>query len=174
MALEFARGLLDRAADPLGPTVEPEVVVPLLALKRPGVLCGAAVPKAAIEQLHRAAEMTLAHLPAELRRELWIERRWLECARGELSPAVSQRLDLYAAIAARDARAMLGRARTLLERESVEEGLDWGRFLLLSAMLGAHAAGEHEEAQRLWRTYATALYPKGRIPPSANYIVNLK
>jgi predicted methyltransferase len=172
-ALALARGLLQRSTDPLG-TVEPAVITPLLALKRPGALCGAAVSRTAIEQLHRAAELTLAKLAPELRRELWIERRWLDCAPGKLSPRVRQRLELYAAIAARDAGAMLARARALLEQGGAAEGEgDWGRYLLLTAMLGAQVAGEHEEALRIWRKYGTALHPGGAIPPHVVYVVNL-
>jgi len=172
-ALALARGLLQRTADPLG-TGEPMVITTLLALKRPGALCGAAVPKTAIEQLHRAAELTLAKLAPELRRALWVERRWVDCAPGKLAPWVRQRLDLYAAIAARDAGAMLARARALLEQGGAAEGgTDWGRFVLLTATLGAQVAGEHAEAQRLWRTYSNALYPGGVIPPHVVYVANL-
>jgi hypothetical protein len=172
-ALALARGLLQRSAEPLG-TGEPAVMTTLLALKRPAALCGAAVSRTAIEQLHRAAELTLAKLAPELRRELWIERRWLDCAPGKLSPRVRQRLELYAAIAARDAGAMLARARALLEQGRAAEGEDdWGRYLLLTAMLGAQVAGENEEALRIWRSYGTALYPGGAIPPHVVYVVNL-
>jgi hypothetical protein len=172
-ALALARGLLQRTADPLG-TGEPMVITTLLALKRPGALCGAAVPKTAIEQLHRAAELTLAKLAPELRRALWVERRWVDCAPGKLAPWVRQRLELYAAIAARDAGAMLARARALLEQGGAAEGgTDWGRFVLLTATLGAQVAGEHAEAQRLWRTYSNALYPGGVIPPHVVYVANL-
>jgi hypothetical protein len=172
-ALALARGLLQRSAEPLG-TGEPRVINTMLALKRSGALCGAAVSKMAIEQLHYAAELTLAKLAPELRRALWIERRWLDCAPGKLAPRVRQRLELYAAIAARDAPAMLARARALLEQGGAAEGGDdWGRYLLLTAMLGAQVAGEHEEAQRLWRAYGTALYPEGVIPPHVIYVANL-
>jgi len=41
-------------------------------------------------------------------------------------------------------------------------------------MLGAHAAGEREEAQRLWRVYSAALYPRGVIPPQVIYVSNLE
>jgi spermidine synthase len=171
-ALEIARGLLDASADPLAST-ERRAVVPLLALKRPGALCGTSVSAAAIEQLHVAAELTLAKLAPNLRRALWIERRWLGCAPGKLAPRVRERLDLYAAIAARDARGMLARARTLLEQGRAEGGDDWGRYLLHTAILGARAAGEPEEAQRLWRTYGAALHPGGAIPPQVLYVNNL-
>jgi hypothetical protein len=172
-ALALARGLLQRSAEPFG-TGEPAVIGTLLALKRPGALCGTAVSRTAIEQLHRAAELTLAKLAPELRRALWIERRWLDCAPGRLSPRVRQRLELYAAIAARDARAMLARAHALLEQGgAVEGGADWGRYLLLTAMLGAQVAGDHVEAQRIWRTYSNALYPRGVIPPHVIYVANL-
>jgi hypothetical protein len=172
-ALALARGLLKGSAEPLG-TGEPAVINTLLALKRPGALCGAAVLTTAIEQLHRAAELTLAKLAPELRRALWIERRWLDCASGKLAPWVRQRLELYAAIAARDAGAMLARARALLAQGGAAEGgYDWRRYLLLTAMLGAQVAGEHEEALRIWRAYGSTLYPEGVIPPHVIYVANL-
>jgi hypothetical protein len=69
---------------------------------------------------------------------------------------------------------MLARARVLLEQGRAAEGEnDWGRYLLLTAMLGAQVAGEHEEALRIWRDYGTALYPGGAIPPHVIYVVNL-
>jgi hypothetical protein len=40
-------------------------------------------------------------------------------------------------------------------------------------MLGAQVAGDPEEAQRIWRAYATALYPGGVIPPHVIYVANL-
>lgn len=171
-ALEVARVLLSASADPLA-SAERRAVVPLLALKRPGALCGATVSTGAIEQLHAAAELTLAWLAPDLRRALWIERRWLDCAPGKLAPRVRERLELYAAIAARDARGMLSRGRALLEQGRAEGGDYWGRYLLLTAILGAHAAGEAEEAHRLWRAYGAALYPGGVIPPQVIYVNNL-
>lgn len=170
-ALELQRGLTHRSADPLSAHDAP-VRLALLTLKRQGALCGAEPSAAAVEQLHRAAEITLAHLAPEPRRALWLERKWLVCAPGQLSPEVRARLDVYAAIAARDARAMLERARTLLEG-SVKGGDTWGRYLLLTAMLGAHASGDPAQAQRLWRTYGTHLYPNGVIPPHVIYVANL-
>jgi predicted membrane-bound spermidine synthase len=171
-ALELARGLLSRSADPLA-SPEPRAVAPLLALKRPGALCGASVTKAAVNQLHQAAELTLAKLGPELRRALWVERRWLDCTPARLAPWMRLRLQLYAAIAARDARAMLQHARALLELGTADEGEDWGRYLLLAAMLGAQVAREHDEAQRLWQTYSPAYYASGVIPPHVIYVNNL-
>jgi len=116
--------------------------------------------------------VTLANLAPAPRRALWIERKWLDCAPARQSPQLRERLDVYAAIAARDARAMLERARALLAGPA-RGGDDWGRFLLLTAMLGAHVAGQHEEADRLWLKYRTAFYPQGEIPPHVVYVVNL-
>jgi predicted membrane-bound spermidine synthase len=173
VALSIARGLLQKSAEPLR-NGDPAVMTALLALKRPGALCGPAASKAAIEQLHRAAELTLARLAPELRRALWIDRRWIDCSRGKLAANVRERLDLYAAIAARDAPAMHARARALLAQGATPDaGDDWGRYLLLTAMLGARAAGEHREAQRLWRDYGTKLYRDGVIPPHVSYVTNL-
>jgi hypothetical protein len=169
-ALALARGLLERNSDPLG-TGEPMVMTPLLALKRPGALCGAAVSRATLDELHRAAELTLTHLAPDLRARLWIERRWLDCPPARLAPQARQRLDLYAAIAARDARAMHARADALLKLGSSEGGENWGRYVLVTAMLGARAAGEHEEVQRLWEAYKQQLF-KGAIPPHVVYLVN--
>ena len=173
VALAIARGLLERSAEPLQ-NGDPAVMTLLLALKRPGALCGPVPSKAAIEQLHRAAELTLAKLAPEPRRALWIERRWIDCARAKLATGVRERLDLYAAIAARDAPAMLKLARALLQQGGTRNGGDdWGRYLLLTAMLGAQASGEHREAERLWREYGAVLYRGGVIPPHVSYITNL-
>ncbi len=168
-ALEIARGLTGRAADPLD-SREPAAIAVLLALKRPGALCGAEPSKTALDQLHNAAEITLANLAPERRRALWIERRWLGCA--PRSPEVREKLEVYAAIAARDKRAMLARARALLSRPA-REGDNWGRYLLITAMLGALATGEREEARRLWESYGSKLYPGGDIPPYVVYLANL-
>jgi hypothetical protein len=168
-ALEIARGLTDRAADPLD-SREPAAIGILLALKRPGALCGDEPSKTALEQLHRAAEITIANLAPERRRALWIERKWLGCT--PRSPEVRERLKVYAAIAARDKPAMLALARALLAGPERERD-NWDRYLLAAAMLGALAAGEHEEARRLWESYGNKLYPGGDVPPQVVYLVNL-
>jgi hypothetical protein len=41
-------------------------------------------------------------------------------------------------------------------------------------MLGAYAAGEHEEGRRLWKTYRSTFYPRGEIPPHMVYLANLQ
>src|SRR5712691_10298048 len=169
-ALEIARVLADRSADPLRSS-DLAVIPILLALKRPAALCGDEPPKTAIELLHRAGEVTLANLAPEKRRALWVERKWLDCT--PRSSSVRGRFEVYGAVAARDAHAMLARARALLG-ELAQSGDDWSRYLLGTAMLGAHAAGEHEEARRLWNTYGSTLYPRGEIPPHMVYLANLQ
>jgi len=169
-AVEIARVLADRSADPLRSSVTAAIPI-LLALKRPAALCGDEPPKAAIELLHRAGEVTLANLAPEKRRALWVEHKWLDCT--PRSSRVRERFEVYGAIAARDARAMLARARALLG-ESAQGGDDWSRYLLGTAMLGAHSAGEHEEARRLWKSYGSTFYPGGEIPPYMAYLANLQ
>jgi spermidine synthase len=169
-AVEIARVLSDRTADPLR-SPESAIIPTLLALRQPGALCGEEPSKTALEQLRIAAEITLANLPPERRRALWAERKWLGCT--PRSPLVREKLEVYAAIAARDPQAMLERARALLAGPAVG-GDDWGRYLLATAMLGAHAAGEHEEARRLWKSYWSTFYPRGEIPPYLVYLANLQ
>src|SRR6266581_432607 len=169
-ALEIARVLADRSADPLRSS-EPAAIPILLALKRPAALCEDEPPKTAIELLHRAGEITLANLAPEKRRALWVEHKWLDCT--PRSSRVRESLALYGAIALRDAHAMLARARALLEGPA-QGGDDWGRYLLATAMLGAYAAGEHDEGLRLWKTYRSTFYPRGEIPPYMVYLANLQ
>ncbi len=169
-ALEIARVLADRSADPLRAS-EPAAIPILLALKRPAALCADDPPKTALELLHRAGEVTLANLAADKRRALWVEHKWLDCT--PRSSRVRERFELYGAIAARDAHAMLARARALLAGPA-QGGDEWGRYLLGTAMLGAYAAGEHEEGRRLWKTYRSTFYPRGEIPPHMVYLANLQ
>ena len=170
VAVEIARLLSDRAADPLQ---SPEKLAGEIALvlKHPGALCADQPSKTAIEQLQIAAEVTLSSLDQQQVRPLWIERKWLGCT--PRSPHVRDRLDIYAAVAARDPKAMLARSRVLLAGPATG-GDAWGRFLLSTAMLGAHAAGEHAEAQEIWSRYSRAFYPGGDIPPYVIYLADLK
>ena len=172
VALEIEHGLTDRFANPLDAS-NGRLRTALLVLKRPGVFCGAEPSQAAIDQLQSAAEITLSHLAPSLRRDLWIGHRWIDCAPQNLSPRVRARLQLYAAIAERDAGAMLEHARRLLAG-SAGEDKDWRRFLLLTAMLGAESTGEHEEARRLWNDNGIALYAGGALPPHVAYLANLR
>jgi predicted membrane-bound spermidine synthase len=169
VAVEIARVLNDRSADPLRSSESVATAI-LLALKRPGALCAEEPSQAALLHLRSAAEITLPYLVPEQRRALWIDRKWLGCT--PRSADVRDRLEVYAAIAARDPRAMLERARALLAGPA-KGGDDWGRYLLVTAMLGARAAGEQEEVRRLWTSYGNALFPRGDIPPYVVYLINL-
>jgi hypothetical protein len=167
-AVEIARLLTDRSSDPLQ-SEEKLAADIVLVVRYPGALCGETPSKTALEQLQLAAEVTLSSLDPEPLRPLWIERRWLGCT--PRSQHVRDRLDVYAAVAARDPKAMLARARALLAAPATG-GDNWGRFLLNTAMLGAHAAGDHAEAQELWRRYNRAFYPARDIPPYAVYLAD--
>ena len=134
-----------------------------LALKQPGAMCGAKPGKHALEQLHFAAMQTLATLAPKMRHELWVEPRWLGCPLARASAEVRERFAIYRAIAERDAPAMLARARVPLEDERKVE-VEWGRYLLLTAMLGAQASGQRDEAHRLWQKHSPALTIGGAAP----------
>jgi hypothetical protein len=170
VSVEIARLLLDRRADPLR-SAEKAATELALVLKVPGALCGTEPSKTALEALQSAAEITLGGLPPEQARVLWGKPKWLGCT--PRSSQAREQLEVYAAIAARDPRAMLSRARALLTGPTVG-GDAWGRYLLSTALLGAHAAGEHAEAQEIWSRYSRALYPRGDMPPYVIYLANLK
>ncbi|HKW38643.1 MAG TPA: fused MFS/spermidine synthase, partial [Burkholderiales bacterium] len=169
VAVEIARLLGDRAADPLQSTERLAAEITLV-LKHPGAICGEAPSRTAVDQLQTAAEVTLSSLDLAQLRPLWIERKWLACT--PRSRQIRDRLDVYAAIAAYDAKAMLARAEALLEG-SAAGGDTWGRFLLSTAMLGAHAAGDPVRAQDLWQRYGRTFYPAGDIPPYVVYLADL-
>lgn len=130
------------------PTRDPQALV----LRQPAALCTPLASDALLEPLHGVALRTLAHLDVERRRALWVEPRWLGCALEKAPPAVRERFAVYRAIAERDARAMLERAREPLERPGARDA-EWKRFLLLTALLGAQASGQGAEARRLWRLH---------------------
>jgi hypothetical protein len=137
--------------------------LPAVALRQPGTLCAREPARFTLEQLHAAALLTLSHLGPAQRRELWVEPRWLGCPLARTAPTVRERFGVYRAIAERNAAAMLQRSRALLEGPPVQ-GLDWERFLLLTAMLGAHASGQGDEARRLWQAHAPSLHAAGISP----------
>jgi predicted membrane-bound spermidine synthase len=167
-ALEIVRLLSDRSADPLRSS-EPVAMEVALALRQPQALCGNEPPQTAIDRLQTAAEITLGGLAPERAKAFWNERKWLGCT--PRSAHVRDRLDIYAAIAARDAKAMLGRAVALLQGSPMG-GDSWGRYLLTTAMLGATAAGDRREAQRLWNTYSGSLYAGREIPLYVFYLLS--
>ena len=171
-ALELHAALTDPAADP-SRVPDAGVRAALLALKRPKALCGAKPSKYVLDQLQFAAELTLAHLSPDKRRQLWVEPRWSGCTGAEPGREVRARLDLYRAISQRDAPAMLEQARAMLDGQPVE-GFDWARFLLTTAMVGAHASGQSEEAQRLWRVHGVPLYRGIAMPAYLPYVANWK
>jgi len=169
-ALKLQRALLDPAADPLR-IESAELRTVLLALKRPGALCGGKPSAFALEQLHAAAELTLARLAPGKREPLWIEPRWIGCEVQDMHPSVRERLAVYRAIALRDAGRMYELSAATLDGGPVE-GFAWARFLLTTGMLGAHASGRSDHARRLWLRHGTALYADGRIPPEVVYVAN--
>jgi predicted membrane-bound spermidine synthase len=166
-ALEIVRLLSDRSADPLKSS-QPVATEVALTLRSPEALCGSDPPQLAIDRLQTAAETTLGGLAPDRAQAFWKERKWLSCA--PRSPHVKDRLDLYSAIASRDAKAMLSRARTLLEGPPTG-GDTWGRYLLGTALLGAVASGDPQEAQKLWNTYRGRLYPSGEVPLYIYYLL---
>ncbi|MBL8360061.1 MAG: fused MFS/spermidine synthase [Rubrivivax sp.] len=171
-ALAIARALMDPAADPWaqGDAAVRQIAV---ALRVSRGLCTAEPAAEVVAQLHRAAEGTLAHLALPLRQALWVQRPWLTCAGERPAASVQRRLDLYAAIAQRDARRMLELSQALLESPGRETQRDWGQFLLSTALLGARAQGEGRVAQQLWARWGGALFPGGAVPPPVVYLLNL-
>ena len=171
-ALELYAALTDPAADP-SRVSDADVRATLLALKTPSALCGAKPPGYILDRLHFAAELTLAHLSPDKRRPLWVEPRWIGCARAEVSKEIQTRLDVYRAISQRDGVGMLNKARAMLDEQRIE-GFNWARFLLTTAMVGAHASGQSEEARRLWRVHGVPLYRGVSIPAYVTYVANWK
>jgi predicted membrane-bound spermidine synthase len=167
-ALEIVRLLSDRSADPLKSS-QPAATEVALTLRIPEVLCGNEPSPMAIERLQAAAEFTLGGLAPEQAQAFWKGRGWLSCT--PRSAHVRDRLEIYSLVASRDAKGMLGRARALLQGPPTG-GDAWGRYLLGTALLGAVASGDREEAQRLWKTYGGKLYADGGIPLYVYYLLN--
>jgi len=164
-ALEVERTLVARGSP------EASAVPPVIALRQPGALCGPRVSAFMLEQLHVIAINTLAHIGPRYRRELWIEPRWIGCPLARAPREVREHFGLYAAVAARDGAAMLERARDLLERDPVG-GEPWRRFLLLTAVLGAHASGNSDEARRLLDAHKDLQRPP--LAPFERYLAGWK
>lgn len=142
------------------------------SLRQPQVLCGKSADPTALVHLHSVAVDTLAHLGPRERRALWVEPRWLGCPLAKAAPEVRERFALYRAVAERDARAMLRTARSLLDPPP-RGNPDWGRFVLMAAVLGAQADGQAREASRLWSVYSYRLLPGG-AKPHERYVAEWK
>ena len=151
--------LHDALLAPGTPTLDAQV----LALRQPGALCRPLSADAFLEPLHGVALRTLAHLDPGRRRALWIEPRWLGCPLDKTPAVVRERFAVYRAVAERDARAMLERARASLDGPGGRDA-EWKGFLLLTAMLGAQASGQGAEARRLWRLHG------GKASPTERYV----
>jgi len=169
-ALELQQVLLDPSGD-ASRVGDADLRAALYALKRPGALCGARPSGHTLDQLHFAAELTLAHLGSEKRRTLWAEPRWTGCATTGMDVEVRQRFELYAAVAQRDAARMLLQAHALLDR-GPPASETWAKFVLLAGMVGAHASGQGDAARQLWRAHGKRLYGQASTPLYVTLVAN--
>jgi spermidine synthase len=163
---------VERALVAPHPADEPVPPPQVLALRQPGALCAPHPAAFTLEQLHVVALNTLSHLGPRFRRELWVEPRWLGCPLERASTEVRERFSIYAAVAERDPRAMLERARALLGRSAAAPPA-WQRYLLLVAVLGAQAGGQGDEARRLWAGHPDVL-KIADIAPFERYLADWK
>jgi hypothetical protein len=120
-ALEFERALLDPAIDPLRDRGRGSACAAAHSQAPARVLCGAepAAVRASISST-AAAELTLARLAPERRQRIWVEPRWAGCAPEAMSAEVRQRMEVYRAIALRDAAGMHKLAATMLDTQAVK------------------------------------------------------
>ncbi|TAK44389.1 MAG: spermidine synthase [Betaproteobacteria bacterium] len=169
-ALELHQALLDVSGDP-SRVADADLRATLLALKPQRVLCAPEPSPHTLEQLHFAAELTLAHLGPAKRRSLWVEPRWTGCAPRDMAPEVRQRFELYSAVAQRDAARMSQLARALLDGGPMASET-WARFVLLAGLVGGHASSQSDAARQLWRDHGGRLYPNATAPPYVTLVAN--
>jgi len=163
-ALELYRGLTAHGADRADKAPE----LPLLILRDQRALCAPHVANYALEMLQVAAINTLSFLGPRDRLRLWADPRWMGCPLPRDAPRLRARFAVYRAIAERDARAMLELGRAGLASQD-DADATWRRYLLLTAMLGAQASGQGDEARRLWAEYSPALH-HGAVEPFERYL----
>ncbi|HEX5091510.1 MAG TPA: fused MFS/spermidine synthase [Burkholderiales bacterium] len=163
-AIDLYRGLTRRGPVPTGKMPE----LPLLVLRDQRALCAPHVADYALEMLQVAAVNTMSYLGPRERRELWADPGWIGCPLAKREPRLRARFAVYRAVAERDARAMLALGRAGLADEE-DPHLEWRRFLLLTAVLGAQASGQGDEARRLWQKYSPAL-DGGEVAPFERYL----
>lgn len=116
-----------------------------------------------LNSLHWLANTTLAFLSPEELREIWVTPNWLSCA-DKLSQTSKDRMELYKAIAERNAEAMAKQGEHLLQTDSPLDTLEWKRFLLGTAMLGNIVMDDKETSRLLWKAYAQKLFPENDYP----------
>lgn len=103
-----------------------------------------------LEALHGLALSTLPYLDAPAATALLSEAVPAHCTRGVAERAW---LDLYAAVAARDAPRMWQAAEDLLSHEGETIDAARHRYVVAAAMLGRVADDQPEQALRLWERH---------------------
>jgi hypothetical protein len=117
------------------------------------------------------AAWTLPNLANPMRAALWSERAWLGCAPGKIQPAALTRLDLYAAVAERDASRMRALAQALLPEVRKQGATPWAQFVLLSAVVGAKASGDAKSGNALWQEHGSAIFGPN-LPLHAQFVAS--
>ena len=168
-AIEIGQVLVSKDASPFS-TRNPDARLPLAALKGGTPLCRPNVEQTALAQMLWAAEATLAYLPDTSLRSLWSTPAWAGCGLKDMDARTRVRFELFDAVARRDAAAML--ALGSRGAQSADADLDWRRYALLAAMLGARALGKDAEADALWKKYQPGLYKGAETPGFVRYLVH--
>jgi spermidine synthase len=147
-ALEIHGAMTRPGVSPLS-VRNPEARLPLAMLRAGKPLCQAKPEAAMLTHLLWLAEVTLPHLGARQRGELWSNPRWAGCPTASMAPVVRERFALFDAVARRDAAAML-KLGEAVARGGEDTGADWRRYGMLAALLGARVLGKDAEADALW------------------------
>jgi len=166
----IARAAVTQDAEPARPISASldEALTTLRLLRR---TCDAAVADDTWEQpLHVLALSTLPYLNPEAARETLAAAVPSACA-ASLTESAHGWLDLYAAVAARDAQRIASEAERLLSKGEATD-LPRRRYLTAAAMLGHLASGQPKQALDIWNEYRVEEHPE-QAPGDTHLLVAL-
>jgi spermidine synthase len=159
----YARDFLLRDAPPVPRDIPPQLQKDLELVKLRLLECRE--PRELDVWLHgllRVAELVSAALPPPQAAAVWSRVAAAPCV-GMLHEYQRRWLALFQAVGARDAHAMAAHAAALLAA-APSLGDEAREYLLLAAMAGAVASGQHAQARALWDSQAPQLHDGAAIP----------
>jgi hypothetical protein len=150
-------------------TMAPEPARELAIVRAALVDCSIVLPSGVLQAaLDRPARLVSAYLPKAQAMEIWAKFRISRCA-SRLNASELRWIDLYSAVAARDASAMAEKAAAILDAET-ELSADDKAYALAALMAGHTVSGERALAVRAFTQHRGGLRAAAAWQPTFTFL----